>query len=74
MGNLHGELLSSHKISQAWPGAPDERGYFDALTERVLGAVFEVSDTLGAGFLEEVYQRAPLHELRVEEALVRTDR
>jgi len=25
-----------------------ERGYFDALTERVLGAVFEVSKTLGA--------------------------
>ena len=24
-----------------------ERGYFDALTERVLGAVFEVSNTLG---------------------------
>ena len=43
----------------------DERGYFDALTERVLGAVFEVSHTLGAGFLEKVYQRAPLHELRL---------
>jgi len=26
----------------------DERGYFDALTEQVLGAVFEVSNTLGA--------------------------
>ena len=36
---------------------PDERG-FDALTERVPGAVFEVSNTLGAGFLEKVYQRA----------------
>jgi GxxExxY protein len=44
------------------------------LTERVLGAVFEVSDTLGAGFLEEVYQRALLPELRVEEVLVGTDR
>jgi len=43
----------------------DERGYFDALTERVLGAVFEVSNTLGAGFLEKVYQRALLHELRL---------
>jgi GxxExxY protein len=41
----------------------DERGYFDALTERVLGAVFEVSNTLGAGFLEKVYQRALLYEL-----------
>lgn len=36
---------------------------FDLLTERVLGAVFEVSNTLGAGFLEKVYQRALLREL-----------
>ena len=35
------------------------------MTERVLGAVFEVSNTLGAGFLEKVYQRAPLRELRL---------
>ena len=38
---------------------------FDSLTERVLGAVFEVSNTLGAGFLEKVYQRALLTELRI---------
>ena len=43
----------------------DERGYFDALTERVLGAVFEVSNSLGAGFLEKVYQRALFHEFRL---------
>src|SRR5215469_5045859 len=36
----------------------------DALTGRVLSAVFEVSNTLGAGFLEKVYQRALLRELR----------
>jgi GxxExxY protein len=40
----------------------DEQG-FDSLTERVLGAVFEVSNTLGAGFLEKVYERALLKEL-----------
>ena len=34
-----------------------------ALTERVLGVVFEVSNTLGAGFLEKVYERALLREL-----------
>ncbi|MBM3774188.1 MAG: GxxExxY protein [Acidobacteria bacterium] len=40
----------------------DERGYFDdAMTERAPGAIFEVSNTLGAGFLEKVYQRALLH-------------
>ena len=36
---------------------------FDCLTECVLGAVFEVSNTLGAGFLEKVYERALLIEL-----------
>src|ERR1035438_7271765 len=30
----------------------------DWLTERVLGAVFEVTNTLGAGCLRKVYQRA----------------
>jgi len=32
-------------------------------SERVLNAVFEVSNTLGAGFLEKVYARALLREL-----------
>jgi GxxExxY protein len=43
----------------------DERRWFDDLTERVLGAVFEVSNTLGAGFLEKLYRRALVHELRL---------
>ena len=33
------------------------------LTERVIGAVFEVSNTLGTEFLEKVYERALLMEL-----------
>ena len=37
----------------------------DELTECVLGAIFEVSNTLGAGFLEKVYQRALFKELSV---------
>jgi GxxExxY protein len=41
----------------------DERRYFDSLTERVIGAVLEVSNGLGAGFLEKVYERALLTEL-----------
>jgi len=43
----------------------DARGYFYALTEPVLGAVFEVSNTLGSGFLEKVCQRALVHEFRL---------
>ena len=41
----------------------DQRGFCDSLTEQVLAAVFEVSNTLGAGFLEKVYERALLREL-----------
>jgi GxxExxY protein len=37
----------------------------DSLTDSVLGAVFEVSNHLGAGFLDRVYRRAPLRELRL---------
>lgn len=40
---------------------------FDSLTERVLGAVFEVANTLGAGFLEKVYERALARELSLRE-------
>jgi len=40
----------------------DERG----LTERILGAAFEVVNTLGAGFLEKVYERALLHEFKLQ--------
>ena len=36
------------------------------LTEQIIGAVFEVSNTLGAGFLEKVYERALLHELKLQ--------
>src|SRR5438874_1210084 len=35
----------------------------DALTEKVIGAAFEVSNTLGCGFLEKVYRRAMVREL-----------
>jgi GxxExxY protein len=43
---------------------PDHRKVLDPLVERVLGAVFEVANTLGPGFLEKVYERALLLELR----------
>ena len=32
----------------------------DSVTERVPGAVFEVTNTLGAGFLDKVYRSAKL--------------
>src|SRR5947209_888772 len=42
----------------------DEQREMDALIRQVVGAVYEVSNTLGAGFLEKVYERALLIELR----------
>ncbi len=34
------------------------------ITEKIIGAAFQVSNTLGAGFLEKVYENALVHELR----------
>jgi GxxExxY protein len=36
----------------------------NALTERIIGCAFKVSNTLGCGFLEKIYQNALVHELR----------
>jgi len=58
------ERYRFREAQEFWPLMnTDERGFFDSLTERVIGAVFEVSNTLGAGFLEKVYERALLREL-----------
>jgi len=46
----------------------DERGFdrreMSELTERVIRCAFAVSNTLGCGFLEKVYENALAHELR----------
>lgn len=36
----------------------------NAITEKIIGCAFTVSNTLGCGFLEAVYQNALVHELR----------
>ncbi|UCB55400.1 MAG: GxxExxY protein [Thiotrichales bacterium] len=36
----------------------------DELSQRVIGCAFEVSNTLGAGFVEKVYEKALCVELR----------
>jgi GxxExxY protein len=36
----------------------------NTLTERIIGCAFKVSNTLGCGFLEKVYENALVHELR----------
>ena len=43
----------------------DERRYaIDALTEEIIKAAFQVSNVLGSGFLEKVYENALAYELR----------
>ena len=37
----------------------------DDVTNRIIGAAFEVSNILGAGFLEQVYRRALAKELKL---------
>ena len=47
---------------------PDEQSLLDArlnaLTEKIIGCAFRVSNTLGCGFLEKVYENALAYELR----------
>src|SRR5665213_2934780 len=40
-----------------------QREFLNALFEEAVGAAYEVSNTLGAGFLEKVYERALAKEL-----------
>ena len=46
------------------PESP-ERAALEALVEAVVGAAYEVSNILGAGFLEKLYERALIEELRL---------
>jgi GxxExxY protein len=41
---------------------PDESD-LNGISERVIGAAFKVSNSLGCGFLEKVYENALAHEL-----------
>jgi GxxExxY protein len=41
----------------------DDRAGLEVLVEKVIGAAYEVSNVLGAGFLEKIYERALIEEL-----------
>ncbi len=43
----------------------------NGLSERIIGCAFQVSNTLGCGFLEKVYENALAHELRKNGVQVR---
>ena len=40
-----------------------DKVYFDSLTEQIISCAFKVSNTLGCGFLEKVYENAMAIEL-----------
>jgi len=44
--------------------ADKRRSTLDLVTQKVVGAAFTVSNQLGIGFLEKVYENALAHELR----------
>jgi GxxExxY protein len=44
----------------------------DKITEAIIGACFEVSKVLGAGFLEKIYERALRRELELRGLRVRS--
>jgi GxxExxY protein len=48
-----------------------ESEILDRLAEKVIGAAYEVSNSLGAGFLEKVYERAMAQELALRGLNVR---
>jgi GxxExxY protein len=45
--------------------ADERRLSLDRITERIIGAVHQVSNSLGSGFLEKVYENALAVELRL---------
>ena len=42
----------------------------DAITEKIIGSAYLVSNTLGSGFLEKVYQNALFHEILTTDLIV----
>ena len=44
--------------------ADERRLTINAVTEQIIGAAYQVSNSLGAGFLEKVYENALEYELR----------
>jgi GxxExxY protein len=62
---------SSRKRGDGAGVQSDERASLEALVEKVVGAAYEVSNVLGAGFLEKIYERALMEELTLRGMPVR---
>lgn len=54
---------SDHRQQKDNELGAEERAALETLVESVVGAAYEVSNVLGAGFLEKIYERALIEEL-----------
>ena len=59
-----------HPQGDASEPESEERALLEALVEKVVGAAYEVGNVLGAGFLEKLYERALIEELRLRNVAV----
>jgi GxxExxY protein len=51
-------------VKDAARGEALSKDELNALTERIIGCAYEVSNRLGTGFVEKVYENAHSHEMR----------
>src|ERR1035438_2416338 len=67
MPGNHGTREQGSSRPRADDASPEtaERASLEAFVETVIGAAYEVSNVLGAGFLEKVYARALMEEIRL---------
>jgi GxxExxY protein len=62
--DANGEQMEGQAIErEAVRLCDSEKAALHALCEQVIGAVYEVANTLGPGFLEKVYEHALIREL-----------
>jgi len=63
-------MIPEKKEMQPPMSADEHRLSLDKLTEKIIGCAYEVSNILGCGFVEKVYENAFVHELRKNELRV----
>jgi len=59
------QQFSSRRPENSTRSESNEQALLDSLVEKVVGAAYEVSNVLGSGFLEKIYERALLEELSI---------
>jgi GxxExxY protein len=66
-GNVLGAASKEERFNaneRKWPQMNANGPVLDAISNRIIGCAFTVANTLGAGFLEKVYENALAVELR----------